>query len=336
MKTNRDGCRNSRLRCFHINRVMTEMTTDEKTEEFDLKHQLICSIIPELSFDAHKGTNGRIAVIGGSREYTGAPYFAAYSALRLGCDLIYVFCTKDAAPVIKSYSPELMVYPLLDSSNALEEISMILPKMHSVVIGPGLGRNESLLSTVGGIINKVKDMDLPMILDADSLHFICKCPDIVRGYQKAILTPNAAEFDRLYATVYNSDHQQDPLEAVNSLCKTLGGITIIRKGREDIISDGNISVTCKEEGSARRCGGQGDLLSGFLGTFAYWSQKAFARAEKELNAEKYSANVIAGLAACMLTRRCNRLAFAKLGRHMTTSDMIKEIKEAFTRLFPVV
>lgn len=28
----------------------------------------------------------------------------------------HVFCTKDAAPVIKSYSPELIVHPVLEES----------------------------------------------------------------------------------------------------------------------------------------------------------------------------------------------------------------------------
>ncbi len=31
------------------------------------------------------------------------------------------------------------------------------------------------------------------------------------------------------------------------------------------------AVTCDEEGSPRRCGGQGDLLAGTLGTFVGWS-----------------------------------------------------------------
>lgn len=33
--------------------------------------------------------------------------------VQMGCDLAYVFCTPDAAPVIKSYSPELIVLPSL-------------------------------------------------------------------------------------------------------------------------------------------------------------------------------------------------------------------------------
>ena len=87
--------------------------------------------------------SGKIAVIGGCREYTGAPYFAATSALKVvsiflmfhlmnhtntnishdvvqGADLSHVFCTKDAATVIKSYSPELIVHPILEESYSVK------------------------------------------------------------------------------------------------------------------------------------------------------------------------------------------------------------------------
>lgn len=33
-----------------------------------------------------------------------------------GADLSHVFCTKDAAPIIKGYSPELIVHPILEES----------------------------------------------------------------------------------------------------------------------------------------------------------------------------------------------------------------------------
>ena len=33
--------------------------------------------------------------------------------LQMGADLAYVFCTESAAPVIKGYSPELIVMPML-------------------------------------------------------------------------------------------------------------------------------------------------------------------------------------------------------------------------------
>ncbi len=70
-------------------------------------------LIPKLSPDLHKGQSGRVGIVGGSREYTGAPYFSAISALRTGADITYVLTTQDAAPVIKSFSPDMIVLPIL-------------------------------------------------------------------------------------------------------------------------------------------------------------------------------------------------------------------------------
>lgn len=100
--------------------------------------------IPKLTSKLHKGECGRIGVIGGCLEYTGAPYFAAMSSLKLGADLAYVICFRDAAPVIKSYSPELIVYPFLDDPQALSKIIPCLERVHSLVIGPGLGRDPGM------------------------------------------------------------------------------------------------------------------------------------------------------------------------------------------------
>ena len=58
------------------------------------------NIVPHLDTDRHKGQAGRIGIVGGSLEYTGAPYFAAISALKVGADLVHVFCPDAAAQVI--------------------------------------------------------------------------------------------------------------------------------------------------------------------------------------------------------------------------------------------
>mmetsp|Transcript_7772 Transcript_7772/g.17391 ORF Transcript_7772/g.17391 Transcript_7772/m.17391 type:complete len:591 (-) Transcript_7772:9-1781(-) len=65
--------------------------------------------VPSLSSSCHKGSSGRVGVLGGSARYTGAPYYAAMAALRTGADLAFVFCAEEAAVPIKCYSPELMV-----------------------------------------------------------------------------------------------------------------------------------------------------------------------------------------------------------------------------------
>lgn len=53
---------------------------------------LIKICIPPLDKSSHKGQAGRIGVIGGSLEYTGAPYFAGISSLKVSNYSVFRFC----------------------------------------------------------------------------------------------------------------------------------------------------------------------------------------------------------------------------------------------------
>ena len=61
------------------------------------------AFVPALAPDLHKGSCGRVAVLGGSAEYTGAPFYAATTALKVGADLAFVLTAKEAAVPIKCY-----------------------------------------------------------------------------------------------------------------------------------------------------------------------------------------------------------------------------------------
>ncbi|CAK7288924.1 ATP-dependent (S)-NAD(P)H-hydrate dehydratase [Vulpes lagopus] len=246
-------------------------------EDMENTLQLVRNIIPPLTTKKHKGQDGRIGIVGGCQEYTGAPYFAAISALKVGADLSHVFCTREAAPVIKSYSPELIVHPVLDSPSAVHDVEEWLPRLHALVVGPGLGRDNILLENV-----------------------------------------------KLSHPVDGSDHH----EAVRRLSQALGNVTVVQKGERDVISDGEQVLECTQEGSSRRCGGQGDLLSGTLGVLVHWALHA---APEKTNGS--SPLLLAALGACSLTRQCSLQAFQKHGRSTTTTDMIAEIGPAFSRLF---
>uniref|UniRef100_A0A667X1N3 ATP-dependent (S)-NAD(P)H-hydrate dehydratase n=1 Tax=Myripristis murdjan TaxID=586833 RepID=A0A667X1N3_9TELE len=290
---------------------------------------LVKSIVPPLSSKKHKGQDGRIGIIGGCQEYTGAPYFAAISALKVGADLSHVFCTRDAATVIKSYSPELIVHPVLDSPNAVEEIEKWLPRLHGLVVGPGLGREDSLLKTAKEVIEKSKARDIPIVIDADGLWLVSQQPSVIQGYQKGILTPNFMEFTRLYEALHHepmdsSDHQRSAMQ----LSVAMGNLTVVLKGEQDVITDGNKVISCSVEGSGRRCGGQGDLLSGSMGVLAHWAYTSSTGMVKSVNPA-----MVAAFGACSLTRQCNSQAFHRHGRSTTTSDMIQEIGSAFKKLF---
>lgn len=294
-------------------------------------YKLLDNVIPPLSHSYHKGQAGRIGVIGGSRDFTGAPYFAAISALRVGADLAYVFCSKDAAPAIKSYSPELIVIPVLDNDDrGLTEIKNFLPKLHCLVIGPGLGHDRSVLAMVADLIPHLKG--IPVIIDADALTVINNMPSIVKGFANLVLTPNKMEFARLLRALDSDPVRCDDgnlNDVVHSCARSLDGPTLFVKGRKDVITNGNVIVSCEEENSARRCGGQGDVLAGSISAFSCWTHSS------NKLPKSVPSTTLACFAASMLTRRCNKLAFSTCGRGMLASDMIKQINSSFKQLFPI-
>eukprot|EP00457_Paulinella_chromatophora_P009156 gb/GEZN01009212.1/.p1 GENE.gb/GEZN01009212.1/~~gb/GEZN01009212.1/.p1 ORF type:complete len:434 (-),score=86.69 gb/GEZN01009212.1/:46-1179(-) len=249
------------------------------------------------------------------------------SSLRLGADLVTVFCTSDAAGPIKSYSPELMVHGVLPSlplvptlprpdllaarAAAVTHITDWLKRLHILVVGPGLGRDEQVLACTAQVITACRKQNLPLVLDADALWLCCQQPSLVSGYSQCVLTPNAMEFRRLWEAVFVDGEQQEeqklglpPMDPeleeqyrklvfgedgqgssgfiptqsslarhTVALARRLGGVTVLRKGQVDIISDGQVALYCSEGGSPRRCGGQGDVLCGTTGLLLHWAKQ---------------------------------------------------------------
>ena len=261
----------------------------------------------------HKGQAGRIGIIGGSEQYTGAPYFAAISALRTGADLAWVICDPSAATPIKSYSPDIIVCPWLNN-NREESWHSVLDKLHAVVIGPGLSRSPMLQQDAAAWIRKARKRNIPIIIDADGLFLVQQNLSLVQGYSRCVLTPNAVEFNRLYEQAKLADTETDMEQRVHALASRLKGPIIVRKGEKDIISNGHDILTSSSLGSMRRVGGQGDILSGVLGTLVAWHylQKL----------ETTDSPLQSCLLGCNVVRECAATTFEQHGRAMITSDML--------------
>jgi len=48
-----------------------------------------------------------------------------------------------------------------------------------------------------GLLLQVKTANIPLIVDADGLWYLTTTPHIIKGYTRAVRTPNAMEFSRL-------------------------------------------------------------------------------------------------------------------------------------------
>jgi ATP-dependent NAD(P)H-hydrate dehydratase len=304
----------------------------------DDRDDTIRKTIPPLSSSSHKGSSGRVAVLGGSPHYTGAPYYAAISSLKAGADLVYVFTAQEASLPIKCYSPELVVVPVYAASefdelvrtsqdespradelihDMVDQVTAMMERLHSLVIGPGLGRCPIVFRAVAQIIGAARERGLHLIVDADALYMLAlpEYQKLLKGYEKAVLTPNVVEYERLLG-VCSLDS-----EDIDAFIDCFGSVTIVRKGKEDRIDVGRTArYVCMEEGGWKRSGGIGDILAGTLGTLTAWQSvldKQVVAFEPDLP--------LACWAACCFVKRGTKKAYQAHRRSMTAPDVLAEL-----------
>ncbi|KAJ9114683.1 hypothetical protein QFC22_005559 [Naganishia vaughanmartiniae] len=321
-------------------------------------------VIPPLSSKLHKGQAGRIGVIGGSGDYTGAPFFSAMGAMRFGADLAHVICEPNAASVIKGYSPDLIVHGILDPSKSIDEIKKelkgIMERLHVLIIGPGLGRTEHTQNCARAAFELAKQTDLGVVVDADGLFLVANDPSVILnwpGVPRVVLTPNVMEFKRLCEKM-QIDPNADPDTLCPLLSRALENTTILQKGAIDIVSngfpippallpkdfqtDGKVDILKNEiKGGLKRCGGQGDILSGSVGVLLAWAGEwvkgvyedaGHPAPSKESELGKHIA-LLAAYGGSTFNRTCSRRTFEDKGRSMQTEDMIPNIHKVFEEVF---
>jgi NAD(P)H-hydrate epimerase len=250
-------------------------------------------------------------VIGGSKDYSGAPALASMAALRTGVDLVIVAAPKSVSDTIRSFSPNLIVRNL-SSDYLVPKDLPILKKIASsctcITIGPGLGLEKDTLETVTKFIKEIKN--IPLLVDADGLQALTKSPSI-HSKTPTVLTPHSGEFNKLSnITLAPPDRLDIRKDMVHKEAKRRG-LTILLKAHEDIISDGINLKTNLTGNPGMTVGGTGDVLSGIVASFLSWKITPFRAA--------CSGAFISGLAGNMAAK--------ERGYHIIATDVIEKIPE---------
>ena len=151
-------------------------------------------------------------------------------------------------------------------------------------------------STIYHVLKAAREANMPFVIDADALQVVQQNPDLVKGYENAILTPNVVEFGRLCDALGIKDAGGDGPERVETLARALEGVTIVQKGGNDYISNGTTTLVDDLKGGKKRSGGQGDTLTGSIATFLGW-RKAYLDGLWDVGEKKLDPKEMIGLAA---------------------------------------
>ena len=229
-------------------------------------------LLPNLKsrvVDTHKGEFGRVLVIGGSKNYSGAPAYTSLSCIQFGCDLVITFVPEIVGDVIRSYSPNMIVRTSPGdwlATKALEDILLLADWANTIVIGPGLGTENASEELLIKIFENIGTAKKSFVIDADALKLIKSHLDLIKG-KNVILTPHEGEL-KVISDIDLPDYidiEQRGTEIIK-LAKSLD-VTLLVKGPYDYISDGKKLKINKTGCPEMSIGGTGDVLAGLCASF---------------------------------------------------------------------
>ena len=210
-------------------------------------------------YKSHKGQNGKVLVIGGNKDYSGAPALAALSSLAAGADMVVVACPRELSSIIRSYSPDLIVHPLSEeflNPKDTDELIKLSENFDAVVLGCGIGREEETSLAVNDL---VVEIEKPMVIDADALKLVG--PGVLpRRNHETVITPHAGEFEEFSGRDAPKD-LKSRIEVVKDVSLE-SETTVLLKGPTDIIAHNNNLKLNSTGNPGMTVGGTGDCLAG--------------------------------------------------------------------------
>lgn len=204
-------------------------------------------------FDFHKGMGGRIAILAGSENYTGAAVLAASGALRGGGGLITLFVpAADQAVIAAKCPPEIIVRGFLDPRELLEH------RFDALAVGCGLG--EMTGSAAEGLLELIAKSPAPTVVDADALNLIARSGKTGILTETHIVTPHPGEFARLAPDLKDLPREEAARKFADRTRSTL-----LLKGSRTLVTRRGQTLWCNATGTpAMATGGQGDVLAGVI------------------------------------------------------------------------
>ena len=273
---------------------------DEKTAA------MMAKLLPPRKEDAHKGDMGKVAVLAGSKKYSGAGYLCTLGALKGGAGLV-TWC-RSYEPM--QTPPEAMSF-ILPEKHPFRAFREFCADMDSVVIGPGLGM-EFAKKALDKTLDKI---NCNMVLDADALNALSQYEKLPELGDNVILTPHVGEAARLLKKD-NAYVAKNTVECAKEIAQKTGAVTVI-KCHKTVVCSPEGEVFINSTGNAGMAtGGSGDVLAGLMG--------ALLKRQKPYDAARYAV-YLHGLAGDIAKLTCGE-------NSMTAMDIVNCLPEAFMTL----
>lgn len=221
--------------------------------------QEVKSLLPERQLDSHKGTYGKVGIVGGSSGMCGSVYLASTAALKCGSGLVYSIVDKELEQILSTKFIEVIVKGVKED----DEFLSFATQMDGLNIGPGFGTQKNKKGIVKTLL---RSFNGPIVLDADGINCIADEPNILMERKNpTIITPHPGELARLLGVstmeiqnnrIYYSKYTSDKYNVI-----------ILLKGHETVVAYKDKIYINKTGNPGMATAGSGDILGGMIISF---------------------------------------------------------------------
>ena len=248
--------------------IFDETIKNIGTNHFGFKKNEGASLL-KRDVTGNKGTFGKVAVIAGNQEITGAALLCAKAVLKSGAGMVKVLSNEKTLEIVRRNLPEAMVQSLDSESQLTENIKIAVHWADSVIVGPGLGTDKTAYLKMQSVLSDFPDSK-KLIIDADGINLIAKYPELkvlTNKVKNVVYTPHMLELSRLIGV--NTDVLKENLDQVmTDIIKENGAVFVCKDSVTRVYKKDSPVFINRFGNSGMATAGSGDVLAGVIGAIA--------------------------------------------------------------------
>lgn len=273
--------------CDYAGEVFVKQIGITEESFLEVKPETFCMgegkvTLPKRRKDGNKGTFGKVLVIAGSSQMSGACVLCAESAFRTGCGMVRILTVKENKEILGERLPEA----ILDLYEEREELQKKLQDgcdwADCILLGPGLGRSEETKDKLQFVIEQCEK---PLVIDADGLNVLSENFGLYNSLKKSImeknrdviLTPHLGEFSRLCQKSVPAI-KEALIEEARTYAEECGCVLVCKDARTIVCKKKEKIYVNLSGNSGMATAGSGDVLAGMITGLLAQGIKAFEAA----------------------------------------------------------
>lgn len=223
-----------------------------------LSEAILTKVITKRPAISHKGTFGRVVLIGGNQQYGGAIIMSAEACIKSGAGLTTVITAEKNHSALHARLPEAMVVGFSEE----ELITSVLEKADVILIGPGLGLEQEALALLKKVL-QMQQMRQWLVIDGSAITLFSEHNLSLTIPEQTVFTPHLAEWERLSGLNFAEQTEEN-----NRIQQALLGAKIVLKSHRTTIYDEAVICYQNTRGNpGMATGGTGDTLAGIITGF---------------------------------------------------------------------